>query len=263
VVNFNDVNPSPNCSILLEGTQKTSISPLPPPQSLSSSDSILFPYKLSKDNDPLAVKILNIITTTTETVDLMEKFWFNFGINLGLSAGQLSQIETIYRGSLGHMYIQVILHWRAINPDATWEPIAEALYKIGPLQNLADEIKRHLHTSNGQGIYCKICNEYHLISLQEGDRERNIFIKNYPELTELMSVFTNRYKAAASLLSAELISRQCYDDVTDSSPKSDREKGEMLCKALMSTIEKKPNLLTKLIEVLREIDAFQTLVAKF
>ena len=41
------------------------------------------------DTDPFLVDVLNVISSE----DVLQKKWFNFGINLGLTIGQLDEIE--------------------------------------------------------------------------------------------------------------------------------------------------------------------------
>ena len=59
------------------------------------------------------------------------------------------------------------------NFTASWQPIADALVKIG-LSDLAHKVRDHftppspvavepLEESAPNGVYCKLCNQYHLV----------------------------------------------------------------------------------------------------
>ena len=93
----------------------------------------------------------------------MKGRWFNFGYELGLTVGQLDDIEIRYRDPL-QCTRKVLLQWRVNNRSASWEPITKALYKIG-LTELADDVEHHftvLQTPEEfEGVYCSLCNEYH------------------------------------------------------------------------------------------------------
>ena len=72
-----------------------------------------------------------------------------------------------------------------------------------------------------------------------------------------MCVSDNRLLLASELFSAHLITRECYNSATDNSPAADMQKGTDLMKGLMSIIDTQPTLITKLINVLIEIDGFK------
>ena len=78
-----------------------------------------------------------------------------------------------------------------------------------------------------------------------------------------MSISSNRLSIAAELFSEELITWNCYEEVTDNSSKTDQEKGHCLMKELMSTINSRPQLITKLIVVLEKLDSFKCVAHKF
>ena len=86
---------------------------------------------------------------------------------------------------------------------------------------------------------------------------KNVFRSHFAQLAELMANSNNRLSIGVRLFSAELITETCYDAVSDNSPKSDQEKGHSLAKDLLSTISYRPQLVIKLIEILREVDAFK------
>ena len=89
-----------------------------------------------------------------------------------------------------------------------------------------------------------------------------MFRSHFAQLAELMAISNNRLSIGVRLFSAELITKACYDDVSDKSPKSDQEKGITLANGLLSTINDQPQLVIKLIETLREVDAFKNLSQK-
>ena len=72
-----------------------------------------------------------------------------------------------------------------------------------------------------------------------------------------MCVSNNRLLLASELFSADLIPEECYNSATDDSPATDMQKGTSLMKGLKSIINTQPTLITKLINILREIDGFK------
>ena len=70
--------------------------------------------------------------------------WFVFGLKLGLTVGDLHNIEIKYNGSL-ECGREVILLWRSRNMLASWEPITTALATIGR-KDLAILIKNFFTT---------------------------------------------------------------------------------------------------------------------
>ena len=93
----------------------------------------------------------------------MKGRWFNFGYELGLTVGQLDDIEMRYRDPL-QCTRKVLLQWRVNNRSASWEPLTEAFHKIG-LNELAVDIEHQFTISQTpeefEGVYCSLCNEYH------------------------------------------------------------------------------------------------------
>lgn len=71
-----------------------------------------------------------------------------------------------------------------------------------------------------------------------------------------MYISSNRLCIASKLYSARLITTECHDRAVDDSAKSDVEKGTSLMRGLRSSIDNQPQLLTKLIDVLKKLDAF-------
>ena len=118
---------------------------------------------MSLATDPFFGKILNIITSE----DYLKGKWFNFGYELGLTVGQLNNIEMRYQDHL-QCTRKVLLQWRVNNRSASWEPLTEALHKIG-LTELAVNVEHHFTVPQTQeeleGIYCSFCNEYHCKTL--------------------------------------------------------------------------------------------------
>ena len=95
--------------------------------------------------------------------------WFNFGYELGLTVGQLEDIEMRYHDPL-QCTRKVLLQWRVKNKSASWEPLNEALHKIG-LTELANDVEYHFTPQvkpqtpvNVDDIYCSLCDKYHGIN---------------------------------------------------------------------------------------------------
>ena len=84
-----------------------------------------------------------------------------------------------------------------------------------------------------------------------------VFRTHYAELSRLVSDSTNRLTLAPELFAACLITLECHNSATDNSPKTDMEKGLLLMRGIMSTIKSQPQLLTKLINSLRKVEAFK------
>ena len=91
---------------------------------------------------------------------------------------------------------------------------------------------------------------------------KKVFRKHFAELTKLMSLSTNRLIVAAELYSEELITDTCYDEAVDDGPRTDMAKGVSLAKAVKATIKCQPQLITKLISILQNIEAFNSLAVK-
>ena len=114
---------------------------------------------------------------------------------------------------------------------------------------------------------CNIRYTQYTIDQQPLDDElvKKVFRKHFAELTNLLSISNNRLTVAAELYSAELISRACYAQATDDSPRSDQAKGISLANALAATIDSQPQLITKVITIFASInlETFNSLVNKF
>ena len=89
-----------------------------------------------------------------------------------------------------------------------------------------------------------------------------MFKKQVPTLARLLSDFGNRLSLANELLSADLITSECYKNATDNAPKSDQEKGQFLLNGLISIIDTQPHLLKKLASVLKSVESFQSVAEK-
>ena len=117
------------------------------------------------ETDPFFGEILNIITNDNH---LKEK-WFNFGYELGLTVGQLEDIEMRYHDPL-QCTRKVLIQWRVKNRSASWEPLNEALRKIG-LTELANDVEYQFTVQEKpqtpvevENIYCSLCSDYHGIN---------------------------------------------------------------------------------------------------
>ena len=91
-----------------------------------------------------------------------------------------------------------------------------------------------------------------------GHSAPKVFRKYYAELSHLVSNSNNRLSLASELFSAEVITFQCYDSATDNAAKTDMEKGVLLMKSLMSTINTQPQSLPILINVLKKLEVFRS-----
>ena len=97
---------------------------------------------------------------------------------------------------------------------------------------------------------------------QQPEFVKKVFKKHFAELTNLLSIATNRLKLAAELYSKALITEEFYDEAVDSSPLTDMAKGTSLAKAVKATINSQPQLITKLISVLEKLETFNSLANK-
>ena len=98
----------------------------------------------------------------------------------------------------------------------------------------------------------------------DDDQVKKVFRKHSAELTKLMSVFINRWTVAVELYSEELITEACHDEAVavGIGPHADRVKGTILATSVRDTINSQPQLITKLISVLKKIETFNSLANK-
>ena len=108
------------------------------------------------DSDPHIVSILCAITKSNYSIS---DRWFEFGLALGLTVGDLHNIEMKYSGPSNYSR-EVILLWRSRNTSKPLEPIVNVLDKVG-ITDLA--------------VYCK-----NLLSLQQPESSKlsSIYIKD-------------------------------------------------------------------------------------
>ena len=99
-------------------------------------------------------------------------------------------------------------------------------------------------------------------SLGPQSSPEEVFRTHYAELSDLVSDSANRLALAPKLFGARLITLECFNSVTDNSPKTDMEKGLLLMRGLMSTIKSQPLSLTNLIDSLRKVEAFKSVAEK-
>ena len=111
---------------------------------------------------------------------------------------------------------------------------------------------------------CNIRYIQYTIDQQPLDTElaKKVFRKHFAELNDLMTVSSNRLSIASRLYSEELITDTCYDEAVDDGPRTDIAKGTSLAKAVKATINSQPQLITKLISILQNIEAFNSLAVK-
>ena len=89
-----------------------------------------------------------------------------------------------------------------------------------------------------------------------------VFRTHYAELSRLVSDSNNRLSLAEELFSTRLITLGCYNSATDNAAKTDKEKGVLLMRGLMTSINTQPQLLTKLINVLNISEVFRSVAEK-
>ena len=77
-----------------------------------------------------------------------------------------------------------------------------------------------------------------------------------------MSVSANRLTVAVELYSEELITEESFDEAVDDGPRTDMAKGVSLAKAVKATVNSQPQLMGKLISILQNIEAFNSLAVK-
>ena len=111
---------------------------------------------------------------------------------------------------------------------------------------------------------CNIRYTQYTIDQQPLDTElaKKVFRKHFAELSDLMTVSSNRLSIASRLYSEELITDTCYDEAVDDGTRTDIAKGTSLAKAVKATINSQPQLITKLISILQNIEAFISLAVK-
>ena len=91
-----------------------------------------------------------------------------------------------------------------------------------------------------------------------GHSAPEVFRTHYAKLSDLASDSNNRLCLANELFSARLITFECYNSATDSAVTTGMEKGVLLMKGLMSTINTQPQSLPKLINVLKKLEVFRS-----
>ena len=111
---------------------------------------------------------------------------------------------------------------------------------------------------------CNIRYTHCTIDQQPLDTElaKKVFRKYFAELSDLMTVSSNRLSIGTRLYSEEIITEGSFDEAVDDGPRTDMAKGVSLAKAVRATINSQPQLITKLISILQNIEAFNLLAVK-
>ena len=110
-----------------------------------------------------------ILHVFTNNHHLKEK-WFNIGYELGITVGQLHDIETKYCESV-RCTREVLLQWRLNKCKEPLDPLVDALCKIG-LIDMAVHIKYNFinHEQQSQDelhrVYHHLYDKYHVIPSQ-------------------------------------------------------------------------------------------------
>ncbi|XP_019854350.1 PREDICTED: uncharacterized protein LOC109583440 isoform X2 [Amphimedon queenslandica] len=189
IVQFNQVHPPVNSTILLEGSKELSPS-LSSSTSTSTESSI---DQMTYANDPLLGDCLYIVTSEGD----LGKKWFYFGSRLGLTYGQLRNIELLTSTDFTQCTREVIIHWRDQNRSESWKPLAVALAKIG-FKDLAHKVKNHFNPpsvlesepedkeDDYKGVYCNLCEEYHL--KPENIQQEVPNINSPPDMVDLINL---------------------------------------------------------------------------
>ena len=86
-----------------------------------------------------------------------------------------------------------------------------------------------------------------------------VFRTHYADLSYLVSDSNNRLPLANELFSARLITLECYNSATDNAPKTEMEKGVLLMRGLMTSINTQPQLLQRLINILKKLEVFRSI----
>ena len=89
-----------------------------------------------------------------------------------------------------------------------------------------------------------------------------MFRTHFDKLSQLILVSEHRLSLAPKLYGACLITYECYITATDNSRKTNQEKGLSLLNSLLCTVNAQPQLLTKLVDVLGSVEAFQSVAEK-
>ena len=119
--------------------------------------------------------MLHVITNK----DHLKEKWFAFGFELGLTPGQLRNIETKYYESL-RCTREVLLLWRDNNLKEALDPLLDALCKIG-LIDMAVHIKYHFINPEQQSqkelysLYHHLYDKYHVIPSQTMSPGKSVY----------------------------------------------------------------------------------------
>uniref|UniRef100_A0A1X7THE4 Death domain-containing protein n=1 Tax=Amphimedon queenslandica TaxID=400682 RepID=A0A1X7THE4_AMPQE len=175
-------------------------------------------------NDSLLGDCLRIIASEG---DLQEK-WFDLGYVLGFTIGQLHDIELTSIDPIQRTR-KVLIHWRSENRSESWEPLAAALAKIG-FEDLAHRVKNHFESHSTpepgpedkedhyKGIYCKLCDKYHLNF--EGIQHKIPNVDSPPDMVDLINLVAVKiqdkfYQFGTVLHSDDGFLRSLYVDYHD------------------------------------------------
>ncbi|XP_019859787.1 PREDICTED: uncharacterized protein LOC109588035 [Amphimedon queenslandica] len=190
-VRFNQVHPLVKNTILLNASLELPLSPSPSATSTRSSI-----HLMTYANDLLLGDCLYIIASEGD----LGKKWFDFGYRLGLTYGQLQDIE-LTSIDFTQCTRKVIIHWRDQNKSKSWEPLAEALAKIG-FQDLAHRVKDNFNSpsvleskpedkeGHYKGVYCNLCDQYHL--KPEDIQQEVPNIDSPPDMVDLVNLVAAR-----------------------------------------------------------------------
>ncbi|XP_019862576.1 PREDICTED: uncharacterized protein LOC109591248 [Amphimedon queenslandica] len=186
-VRFNQVHPPVKSTILLEGSIE-----LPPSPSASTSASARSSIDvMTHANDPLLGDCLFIVASEGD----LGKKWFDFGSRLGLTYGQLQDIE-LTGIDFTRCTRKVIIQWRDQNRSESWEPLAVALVEIG-FEDLAHKVKDKFNPpsvlkskpedkeDDYKGVYCNLCKKYHL---KPEDIQQVPNIDSPPDMVDLINL---------------------------------------------------------------------------
>lgn len=87
---------------------------------------------------------LNIVPKIDELVRELESVtnWFLLGLSLGVSEGQLHELET-QQSSVEYIRVQLLSEWIRRDSEATWLKVVTALRKMGELKLARNVAAKH------------------------------------------------------------------------------------------------------------------------
>ena len=85
---------------------------------------------------------LTLLEVQNELGDVTAADWFQLGVQLGIKAAKLREIEKDHPGDVQRCKTEVLDWWLQNTPSVSWEKLADALHKTGGYDALAQRLKR-------------------------------------------------------------------------------------------------------------------------